>query len=95
MFVCLTVCLSVDFFSVKYFSATTQLRALKYGTKNDSDEFYCVSKNSYILLISPFICTFFFLSNENFCRRILRSFLSQCFQILFTLSVRQGSLCKS
>ena len=49
------------YFSVKDFSATTCLRILKFGTKLDSDEVYCVAKkNSYILLISPFICSFSF-----------------------------------
>ena len=38
MFVCLSVCLSVNFFSVKDFSATTWVRILKFGTKLDSDE---------------------------------------------------------
>ena len=32
------------FFSVQDFSATTSLRALKFGTKLDSDELYCVTK---------------------------------------------------
>ena len=46
MFVCLSVCLSVCklFFSVKDFSATTWVRILKFGTKLDSDELYCVTK---------------------------------------------------
>ena len=52
MFVCLSVglsvcwfvCLSVNFFSVKDFSATTWVRILKFGTKLDSDELYCVTK---------------------------------------------------
>ena len=65
MFVCLSVCLSVNFFSVKDFSATTWVRILKFGTKLDSDELYCITKNSHKLLISPFICSFFFLSNGN------------------------------
>ena len=47
------------FFPVKDFSATTCLRILKFGTKLDSDELYCVTKNSHILHISPFICSFF------------------------------------
>ena len=33
---------------------------LKFGTKLDSDRFYCVIKNSHILLISLFICSFSF-----------------------------------
>ena len=44
MFVCLSVCLSVNFFSVKDFSATTWVKILKFGTKLDSDELYCVRK---------------------------------------------------
>ena len=37
MFVCLSVCLSVNFFFVKDFSATTWVRILKFGTRLDSD----------------------------------------------------------
>ena len=46
MFVGLSVCLFVCklFFSVKDFSATTWVRILKFGTKLDSDELYCVTK---------------------------------------------------
>ena len=42
--------------SVKDFSTTTWVRILKFGTKLDSDELYCVTKkkNSHILHISPF-----------------------------------------
>ena len=95
VFVGLSVCLSVNLFSVKDFSATTRLMILKFGTKLDSGELYCVTKkNSHILLISPFICSFFFLSNGNFCHRFLSSFWSQCFQILCTASGRPSVLCK-
>ena len=55
-----------NFSFIKYFSATTWVRILKFGAKLDSDEMYCVTKNKHILLISPFICSFFFLSYENF-----------------------------
>ena len=90
MFVC--VC---KLFSVKDFSATTLLWILTFGTKLDSDELYCVTKkNSQVLLISPFICSFFFLSNGNFCHRFLISYWSQCFKILCTPSGRQSVLCK-
>ena len=41
MFVCLSVCKL--FFSVKDFSSTTWVRILKFGTKLDSDELYCVT----------------------------------------------------
>ena len=66
------------------FSATTWVRILKSGTKLHSDELYCVTKknNSHILLISPFIYLFSFLSNGNFCHRFLSSYWSQCFEIL-------------
>ena len=46
------------------------------------------------MLISPFICSFFFLSNGNFCHRFLSSFWSLCFKILCTLSGWQSVLCK-
>ena len=57
MFVCLLVCLSVcKLFSVKDFSATTRVRILKFGTKLDNDELYCVTKNSHIMLsVSLFV----------------------------------------
>ena len=55
---------------------------------------YCVTKKKHILLISPLICSFFFLSNENSCHRFLSSFWSQCFKILWTTSGRQSVLCK-
>ena len=42
MFVCLFVCKL--FFFVKDFSATTWVRILKFGTKLDSDELYCITK---------------------------------------------------
>ena len=54
----------MDIFSVKDFSATTRVRILKLCTKLDSDELYCVKNNSHILLISPFICSFFFRMKE-------------------------------
>ena len=74
--------MSVNFFSVKDFSATNWVRILKFSTKLDSDELYCVTKkNSLIVLIIHFICSFFFLSNGNFCHRLLSSYWSQCFQI--------------
>ena len=84
---------------VKDFSATTWVRILKFGTKLDSDELYCVTKEqphiayqSLYLLI--FICSFFFLSNGNFCHRFLSPYWSQCFQILFTSLGWQSVLCK-
>ena len=36
--------MSVNFFFVKDFSATTWARILKFGTRLDSDELYCVIK---------------------------------------------------
>ena len=39
-------CLSVTFFSIKDFSATTWVRILEFGTKLDSDELYCVTKTA-------------------------------------------------
>ena len=47
------------FLSVKDFSATTSLRALKFGTKLDSDELYCVTKTQpYIAYQSLYLFIF-------------------------------------
>ena len=74
MFVCLFVCLSVNFFSVKDFSATTWVRILKFGTKLDSDELYCVTKEQpHIAYQSLYL--FIFLSLQ-------WKFLSQISQLL-------------
>ena len=45
---------------MKDFSAPTWVRILKFGTKFDNDELYCVTKNSNILLISPVFVHFSF-----------------------------------
>ena len=76
MFVGLSVCLFVCklFFSVKDFSATTWVRILKFGTKLDSDELYCVTKEQpHIVHQSLYL--FIFLSLQ-------WKFLSQISQLL-------------
>ena len=60
MFVCLSVCLSVNSFFVKDFSATTWVRILKFGTKLDSDELYCVRKEQPHCLSVPLFVHFSF-----------------------------------
>ena len=40
----LSYIIHMDIFSVKDFSATTCVRILKFGTKLDIDELYCVTK---------------------------------------------------
>ena len=72
--VCWFVCLSVNFFSVKDFSATTWVRILKFCTKLDSDELYCVRKEQpHIAYQSLYL--FIFLSLQ-------WKFLSQISQLL-------------
>ena len=83
MFVCLSVC---KLFYINDFSATTWVRILKFGTKLDSDELYCVTKKQPHIVYQSLICSFFFLSNGNFCHRFLSSHWSQCFEILCTPS---------
>ena len=74
MFVCLSVCLSVHFFSVKDFSATTWVRILKFSMKLDSDELYCVTKEQpHIAYQSLYMFTFLSLQWK---------FLSQISQLL-------------
>ena len=70
----MSVCLSVNFFSVKDFSATTWVRILKFGMKLDSDELYCVTKEQpHIAYQSLYL--FIFLSLQ-------WKFLSQLSQLL-------------
>ena len=52
---------------VKDFSATTWVRILKFGTKLDSDELYCVTKEQPHYAHQSLYLLFFFLSNGNFC----------------------------
>ena len=75
MFVCLSVCLSVcKLFFFKDISATTWVRILKFGTKLDSDELYCVTKEQpHIAYQSLYLFIFLFLQWK---------FLSQISQLL-------------
>ena len=51
----------MDIFSVKDFSATTLLMILKFGTKLDSDDLYCVTKKTATYSISvPLFVNFSF-----------------------------------
>ena len=82
----------MDIFSVKDFSATTLLSILKFDTKRYRDKLSCVTKTQPHIAYQSlylFICS---LSNENFCRRFLGSYGSQCFQILRTPSGRLSVL---
>ena len=56
--VCWSVCLFVNFFSVKDLSATTWLRILKFCTQLDSDELYCVTKTATYCLSVTFLSIF-------------------------------------
>ena len=65
MSVCLFVCKL--FFFVKDFSATTWVRILKFGTKLDSDELYCVTKEQpHIAYQSLYLFFFSFSPMEKF-----------------------------
>ena len=75
MFVCLSVCLFVcKLFSIKDFSATTWVRILKFGTKLDSVELYCVTKEQLHIAYQS-LYVFIFLSLQ-------WKFLSQISQLL-------------
>ena len=76
MFVCLSVC---KLFSVKDFSASTWVSILKFGTELDIDELYCATKNSHIMLISPFICSFFLSLQWKFLSQISQLLLEPVF----------------
>ena len=76
MFVCLFVCLSVNFFFVKDFSATTWVRILKFGTRLDSDELYCVTKEQpHIAYQSLYLFIFLSLQWKNFSSKISQQLL--------------------
>ena len=71
----LSYIIHMDIFSVKDFSATTWIRILKFSTKLDSDELYCVTKEQpHIAYQSLYL--FIFLS-------LHWKFLSQISQSLF------------
>ena len=78
MFVCLCVCLFVCklFFFVKDFSATTWVRILKFGTRLDSDELYCVTKEQpHIAYQSLYLFIFLSLQWKNFSSKISQQLL--------------------
>ena len=74
LYLCLFVCLSVNSFFVEDFSATTWVRIMKFGTKLDSDELYCV-KNEQPHIAYQSLYLFIFLSLQ-------WKFLSQITQLL-------------
>ena len=75
MFVCLFVCLKTFFF-VKDFSATTWVRILKFGTRLDSDELYCVTKEQpHIAYQSLYLFFFLSLQWKNFSSKISQQLL--------------------
>ena len=78
MFVCLSVCLFVCklFFFVKDFSATTWVRILKFGTRLDSDELYCVTKEQpHIAYQYLYLFIFLSLKWKNFSSKISQQLL--------------------
>ena len=78
MFVCLSVCLFVCklFFFVKDFSATTWVRILKIGTRLDSDELYCVTKEQpHIAYQSLYLFIFLSLQWKKFSSKISQQLL--------------------
>ena len=78
MFVCLSVCLFVCklFFFVKDFSATTWVRILKFGTRLDSDELYCVTKEQpHIAYQSLYLFIFLSLQWKNNLSKISQQLL--------------------
>ena len=79
MFVCLSGCLSVNCFSVKDFSATTWVRILKFGSKLDSEELYCVT-NKQLHIAYQSLYLFIFLSLKwKFLSQISRLLLEPVF----------------
>ena len=66
----------MEIFFVKYFSATTWVRILKFGTKLDSDELYCVTKEQpHIAYQSLYLFIFLSLQWKNFSSKISQQLL--------------------
>ena len=82
LLVCVFVCLFVNFFFRQVFSATTWVRILKFGTKPDSDELYCVTKTVTYCLSVPLFVLFSFspmeISATDFSAPIGASVLKFC-----------------
>ena len=81
----LSLCLSLCklFFSVKDFSGTTLLRILKFGTKLDSDELYCVRENQpHMAYRSLYLSIFLSLKQK---------ILSQISQLILENNYMEGS----
>ena len=94
-YVCLSVCLSVcKLFSVKDFSATTWVRILKFGTKLESDELYCVTNIQPHIAYQSLYLFIFLPLQWKFLSQISSSYWSKCFKILCTPPGRQSVLCK-
>ena len=66
----------IDIFSVKDFSATNWVRILKFGTRLDSDELYCVTKEQpHIAYQSLYLFIFLSLQWKIFRQRFLSNYL--------------------
>ena len=69
----------MDIFSVKDFSATTRVRTLKFGTKLDSDELYCVRKEQPHIAYQSFYLFIFLSLQWKFLSQISRLLLEPQF----------------
>ena len=96
MFVCLFVCLSVNFFFVKDFSATTWVRILKFGTKLDSDELYCVTKEQPHIAYQSLYLFIFLTLQWKFLSQISQLLLEPVFSnfvYIFRMAKCTGNFC--
>ena len=90
----------MNIFSVKDFSATTWLRILKFGTKIDRDELYCVTKTAAYCLSVPLLVHLTFspmkISVADFSAPIRASVLKLCTKIdsdeLYCVAEKQSNI---
>ena len=72
----------MDIFSVKYFSANTGHKILKFGPKLETDELYCVTKTAIYCIVMPLFIHFSFspmeISVTDFSAPIRASVLKFC-----------------
>ena len=88
------VCLFVNFFSVKDFSATTWVRILKFATKLDSDELYCVTKEQPHIAYQSLYLFIFFSPLEISVTDISAPIGASVFKFCVDLQEGKGVLCK-
>ena len=81
----------MEIFFVKDFSATTWVRILKFGTKLDSDELYCVTKEQQHIAYQSLYLFIFLSLHWKFLSQISQLLLEPVFSNFF-LHLQDGKV---